>query len=186
MQRCQPAVRHVQGAGGVVVLAGPGRALVKRHDNVGPNHPLNVHHALGRKQMLAAVHVRAELHALFLNLPGVAERVHLVAARVGENGPVPAVELVQAAGRLQHLQPRPQVEVVGIAEDNLGLHIVLQRDLAHGLHGAGGAHRHENGRFDGAVGRLEQAGAGLGGGVLGEEVEGHAGWNGHPERSAAN
>jgi len=125
--------------------------------------------------MGAAINVRAEFYALFLNLPGIAERVHLIAARIGENGPVPAIELVQATGRAQHLQPRPQVEVVGIAENNLGLHILLQRGLRHGLHGAGRANGHENRGFDGPVGRFEAAGAGFGGGVLGEKVEGHVG-----------
>nr|GFD31182.1 hypothetical protein [Tanacetum cinerariifolium] len=56
----EPAMRHVQRAAGVVVLAGPGRAFIERHNNIGPDAALNIHHALGRKQVLRAVDVRAK------------------------------------------------------------------------------------------------------------------------------
>jgi hypothetical protein len=49
----------------------------------------------------------------------VRQRENLEAARVGEDRFVPADELVQAAELLDDLQPRPQKQVEGVAEDDL-------------------------------------------------------------------
>src|SRR3546814_9597397 len=68
-------------------------------------------------------------------------------ARVGEDRPVPAREAVQSAVCLDHLQPRPQVQVEGVAEDDFGAqraHLVGQ----HALDRAVGADRHEGRRSE--------------------------------------
>jgi hypothetical protein len=57
-------------------------------------------------------------------------------------------ELVQAASGLHDRVAGAQVEVVGIAEDDLRLHIVAQMGLLHGLDRADRAYRHENGGMD--------------------------------------
>jgi hypothetical protein len=49
----------------------------------------------------------------------VRQREHLEAAGIGEDRAVPARETVQAAVRLDDLEARPQVQVEGIAEDDL-------------------------------------------------------------------
>ena len=48
------------------------------------------------------------------------EAEHLVAAAVGQDRPRPADEAVQAAGARDEIVARPQVQVIGVAEDDLG------------------------------------------------------------------
>jgi hypothetical protein len=65
---------------------------------------------------------------------------------------------VQAAVLRDHVQPRPQPEVEGVAEHDLRAERVelLRR---HRLHRAVSAHRHERRRIDAAVRELEDAAA---------------------------
>ena len=78
-------------------------------------------HALFRaEEHRRAVGRRGEGHALLGDLAAVRQREHLEAAGVGEDRPVPAREAVQAAVRLDHFQARAQVQVEGVAEDDLG------------------------------------------------------------------
>ena len=48
----------------------------------------------------------------------------LIAAAVGEDRPVPADEAVQPAAPRDQLVARPQVQVIGVAEDDLGAEIL--------------------------------------------------------------
>src|SRR3546814_8544057 len=76
--------------------------------------------------------VRSEGDALLGDLVPVRQREHLEAARVGEDRPVTAREAVQSAVCLDHLQPRPQVQVEGVAEADFGAqraHLVGQHAL---------------------------------------------------------
>ena len=77
------------------------------------------------------------------------------------------LELVQAAGLEKRIQPGAQVEVVGVAEDDLGLDIRLQIPVIDTLDGSDGAHRHENGGADLTVVGRDHTRAGGGLGVLG-------------------
>jgi hypothetical protein len=99
------------------------------------------------------------------------EREDLEAARVGEDRPVPAREAMQAAVRFDDLQAGAQVQVEGVAEDDLGAE---RADLfgQHALHRAIGAHGHEGGRFHGAARKMQAAAAR--GAVVAQLFEGHA------------
>src|SRR5690606_21385056 len=88
--------------------------------------------------------------ALLRDLPLVRQREDLEAARVGEDRPVPAREAVQAAVRLDDLQPRAQEQVEGVAEDHLRAERA-QLAREHPLDGAVGADRHERRGFDRAA-----------------------------------
>src|SRR5690606_14668370 len=77
------------------------------------------------------------------------------------------------AGRAEHLAAGPEVEVVGVAEDDPGLHVGAEGARRDGLHRAGRADGHEHGRLDGAVVGGEAAGAGAA--VPRFEGEGHRG-----------
>ena len=70
--------------------------------------------------MTRAIEMRLELGALLANHPPLGETEDLIAAAVGEDGPVPADERVQAAQRRDPLVPRPQKQMVGVAEDDRG------------------------------------------------------------------
>src|SRR5690554_1441024 len=72
---------------------------------------------------------------------------YLETARVGQYGPVPLHEAVQAAVLLHDLGARAQPQVEGVAQYDLGADLVeLVRQ--HGLDAAIGAHGHEDRRLD--------------------------------------
>ena len=83
----------------------------------------------------------------------------LKAPAVRKDGLVPRVEPVQAAAPRYKLVAGPQVQVIGVSEDDFsadGVEIVG----CNGLHAANRADGHEDGRVYRAVGRLEDAGTG--------------------------
>ena len=81
-------------------------------------------------------------------------------ARVGENGLIPIHEAVQPAVLRDHVQPRTQPQVKGVAQNNLRLH-GLEFHGRHRLHGTVGTHRHEDRRFHDTVIQRHAAAAGL-------------------------
>ena len=131
-----------------------GQALVEHHRDVRTEAGLDVGGALGRQQMARAVEVRLELGAFFPDDAALGQAEHLEAAAVGEDRPRPADERVQAAAARDQLVARPQEQVIGVAEDDLGadrLEVAVQRRLDRALR----AHRHERRRLHDAVRRLE-------------------------------
>ena len=54
-------------------------------------------------------------------------------------------ELVQSAGLVQGVQAGPQVQMIGIAQDDLGPYIGRQIPVIHAFDGAHRSHRHEDG-----------------------------------------
>ncbi len=147
----QPAVRHVHRAFGVVKIARVWRALVKGHDDIGAYGALDLHHVLWRKKVPRAIYVALELHALFLNLAVGRERIDLIAAAVSEYIAVPAHELVQPARLLEDLGIWPQIEMIGIAQDDVGIDILLELALVHALYRGHGAHGHQDRGLNRAV-----------------------------------
>ena len=87
---------------------------------------------LRREPVERAVEVAAERHAVVVDDPQVAERDDLEAARVGEDRAVPVHEPVQAAEPCDALVAGPQVEVVGVGQDDrgAGLADVVRRSRA--------------------------------------------------------
>ena len=156
-----PAVRQVEALACVGKVCRSRRALVESHHDVRADGALDVHHLLGREEMLAAVDVGAELAALFREFANAGEGKHLKASAVGEHGAVEAVELMQAAGFLNDVQPRSQVEVIGVAEDNLRLDVASEFAQVHAFHAAERPHGHEYRRFNLAVVGFDDAGAGI-------------------------
>lgn len=155
----------MHGVFGVLLFARIWRALIKSHDNVCPDDPLNVHHTLRRKVVLAAIDVRLEAHAFFGDLAVVAQRIHLIAPTVGEDRALPAIEAMQAARPLQNIQPRPKVQVIRVTQNNLCPNIIFQFPLMHCLYRACGSYWHKDGRFDATVIGFKHAGSGFGLGV---------------------
>ena len=110
--------------------------------------------------MLRPVNVRAKLGPLLRNLATVTQRIDLIAPAIGEQWPVPSVELVQPSGLFEDVQPWTQIQVIGVAQNDLGLGVVLQGLLGHAFDRTSGPHRHENGGLDGAVIGLQGSGTG--------------------------
>ena len=147
------------------------QALVELHLDVGAEQPLDLHGAFRCQLVPLAVDMRLEDRALLGDLADLGERHDLEAARVGEDGPLPADEAVKPAEFRNLLGTRTEHEVIGIAQDDVG---ARRLDLVEieTLHGAHGAHRHEGGRADVAMPRLNRTKAGLAVGCVKGEAEG--------------
>src|SRR6185312_3071549 len=140
-----------------------GRAVIKRHGDVAAQRQLNLHRQLRRQQMRAAVEMRAEPYPFFGD---AAEGFFLVLARpqaedlvataVGEDGMGPGGELVQSAQAADALVTGAQIQMVGVAEDDLRPQS-FQIILADGLDRGPRAHRHEAGRGDVAMDGVQDA-----------------------------
>ena len=111
----EPVMCECEALLGVVVGGCARGAFVEGHYDVGTDAALDVDDLLGGEEMFRAVDMAAELTSLLAQLADAREREDLEAAAIGEHGAVEAVELVQAAGSLQHAGAGAQVEVVGVA-----------------------------------------------------------------------
>ena len=168
----QPAVRALGRARRVLARDVERRALVEDEREVGAQRGLDLHRRLGAHELLGAVEVGAEAHALLLDredAPGavrphrrapldlvgdgaVAHREDLEAARVGDDRRAPAHELVQAAEALDELVAGIEEQVERVPQD----HVVAEvRDLVReqALDGGLRRQRDERGRADGRRGR---------------------------------
>src|SRR5436190_16817415 len=119
--------------------------------------------------------MRTELSALLVDLAPRREAEQLIPAAVGEDGALPADETVQTAAARDQLVAGAQVQVIGVAEDDLraGLFEVA---LAHRLDASLRADRHERRRLHDAVRRaqLAKARGAVGRAKLETEPGGHA------------
>ena len=167
----QPALRQPKGLRGIAVVGVTRAAFVQGHDDIGPDDALGVHVVLRGKSVARTVDVRGEPAPFFGKLADGGQGKDLEAAAVREDGTVPMLELVQPAGLAEGVQAGTEVEVVGVAEDDLGLDVLLQILVVHALHRADGAHRHEDGGADLPVVGGNHAGAGGGPGIPGCELE---------------
>ena len=147
------------------------RTLVENHDDVAAQHFLDVHGFFRPKEDFAAIGRCSEGDALFGDLASMGQREDLEAAGIGEDGAAPFAEPVQAAVRLDHLQARTQVEVEGVAEDDLGAKVSNLLG-EHAFDRAVRADRHEGWRFHGAA-RKRKA-ATTGGAIGAQQFEGHS------------
>ena len=123
------------------------RALVEGHHDVGAEQPLDLHAALGAQVMERAVDVAAEGDPLLGELPELGQAHHLEAARIGQDRPLPVHEAVQPAEPRHPLGPRPQHQMIGVAEQDVGAGGADALGQ-HRLDRAGGADRHEGGGAD--------------------------------------
>ena len=103
----------------------------------------------------------AKLHTFLLDFADASQREHLKAAAVGQHRAVETVELVQTASRFQHFESWTQIEVIGVAEDDLCLDVVFQFMQMHRLHRGLRAYWHEDGRLDVAMICMDDAGTGV-------------------------
>ena len=166
----RPAPGQLHGQPRGVVGDGVGSAFVEGHHDVGAEGQLDVDGALRGEQVPRAVHVGLEGHAILGNARQIAQAEDLEAAAVGEDGQAPAHEVVQPAETADEFVAGPQVEVIGVAEDDRGA-AVEQVAGTQGLYGCLRAHRHEHGRVDDAVRRFQAPEAGLAAGVASKDIK---------------
>ena len=140
-----PAQRELHRTLDIAALGRQPHAFVELHGDVGTEQPLQLDRALGRQLEAQAIDVRAEGHRVFADLAQLRQRHHLEAAGVGQHGPVPAGEGLQAAEGGNAFGARPQHQVIGVAEHDIGAGIAHLAPVQ-ALHGACGADRHEGRR----------------------------------------
>ena len=147
----RPGAGVVHGARHELAGGGVRGALVQLHGDVGADELLDAHVLLGRPVDLAAVVDGLERDPVVGELHGVGEAEHLEAAGVGEHGAVVVHEAVDAPGLGHQLRAGAHGQVVGVREHHLAAELA---QLVGGdpLHRGGGAHGHEHGRVEVAVG----------------------------------
>ena len=127
-------------------------------DDVRAQGLLDLDRDLRRQEVGGAIDGGAELGAGLRDLPELGEAEDLKSARVGEDRAVPAHEAVQPAELLHDVVARPEKEMIGVGEDDLGAGLAeIVRPQR--LHRRVRADRHEDRRVDDAVGGREPAGA---------------------------
>ena len=131
------------------------QALVEHHHDVAAQRQLDVDGRLRREHVAVAVEMRLEHHALFGDLAQPAQAEDLEAAGIGEDRPRPVHELVQPAEPPDRLVPRPQIQMIGVAENDLGVEIVDQIPRQQALDGGLRPDRHEHRRLDVAMRRVQ-------------------------------
>lgn len=100
--------------------------------------------------MPRAIQVRAECDALVRHVLEVAQAEDLEAARVGQNRAGPRHESMKAAHSPNQLMPGPQIEMVGVGEQNLNVE-TFEVLLGLAFDGRGRADGHERRRLDDAM-----------------------------------
>ena len=125
-------------------------------DDVGAEQRLDFNRPLRRQREHRAVEMRAECHGVLVELAKLRQRHHLEAAGIGQDRAVPVHEFVQPAELGDALGTRPQHQMIGVAEQDLGAGCtdVLRRQP---LHRRLGADRHEGRRLHAAMRRLKLA-----------------------------
>jgi len=104
--------------------------------------------------------MRSELDPVGFDFADLGETEHLKTAAIGENRLVPIHELVQPAGGGDDIKPGPDVQVIGVAKDDLST-ALQQFARIHGLDAGLGADRHVNRRVHDAVRGFQFAQPGL-------------------------
>jgi len=138
----------------------PWAALVEGHHYVGTDDALGIHVVFGGESMPAAVDMALESASLSSQLTDWAEAEYLESAAVGKYGAVPVFELVEAACLAEYVQSGTEIEVIGVAEYDFGLHVLLKVFMIYPLHGAYGAYRHEYGGTDVPMVRMQHTAPG--------------------------
>src|ERR1043165_5733110 len=98
--------------------------------------------------------MRAEGHALFCDFSQFAEAEHLKSTRVSQNRPRPRHEMVKAAQLTNLLPPRPEIQVIGVAQQDFHSKL-FKYILRCRFHRALRTDGHEDGSFHLAVRREE-------------------------------
>ncbi len=140
-----PAERQLQRRPRFVMRRRKRRALVEHHLDVGAEQALHLDGALRRQLYRGAVDMRLEGDARFGNAAELGQRHDLIAAGIGEDRPVPMHEAMQAAEPGDALGARPQHQMIGVGEEDVGarrLHVFGE----HGFDRGASADRHEGGR----------------------------------------
>ena len=94
-------------------------AFVQDHDYVRSQLLLHADHHLGAEKVARAIYVGAKLDTILGDLALSGQAEHLEATRIGQDGAIPAHKAVQSAHLGHQVRSGTQIEVIGIAQDQL-------------------------------------------------------------------
>ena len=148
-------------------------ALIEGHRDIGAERDLHIHGMFRREEVAASIEMRAEVNSLVGDFAQTTEAEDLEAARVGQHGARPTDKAVQTAHAADRLVSGTQIEVVGVAKNDLGPE-GFDGVLGNGFDGSSGADGHEDRRIDGLMGQMDlRAAAARVGRLDNVEVETH-------------
>ena len=139
----KPSLSQFKRLGSVLFVSVTWTALVKRHHYVSADNSLGVNVILWSKSVPRTINVRLETATLLGDFSDFGQREHLESAAVRQDRSVPVLKLVKSADLFQGVETRPQIEMIGVAKDDLGLHILLQVPVIDPFDGAYRPDRHE-------------------------------------------
>src|SRR5262249_32064924 len=142
-----PTQRALHGVSGRLDGGGVRVALVENHRDVGAELRLDVRDFLGRQEMSRSVEVTSEFDALLSNRSSRCEAEDLVPSAVGQDRFWPSNEPMQAALPGDEVVAWPQVQVVGVAQQDLCTER-FQIAVSDAFDRPLGADRHERRRVD--------------------------------------
>jgi hypothetical protein len=147
-----PAQRQLHRALDIGALRRQPHAFIHLHGDVGAEQALHLDRALRRQLDFCAIDMRAEGHGPLADLAQIRQRHHLEAAGIRQHRPAPGGESLQAAERGDPFGARPQHQMIGIPQHDVGAGFAHLAPV-HALDGARGAAGHEGGRAHHAMGR---------------------------------
>ena len=120
--------------------------FIESHDDVCTQRLLDFYGTLWGNEVGRSVKMGLEGNTLFRNFGKLLETENLITPAVGEDGVVPVHKFVQTTQRTDQVVPWPEIEMIGIAKDNLRPRRfqVFRRQC---LYSCLGSHRHEAGGF---------------------------------------
>ena len=163
-------MRHLQTPSRVIVFARPRRAFVEHHRDIAPERGLDLHRDLRRDERRRTIDVVLKIDALFRDLAQLRQRENLVTAAVGQDRPIPIHEPMQSAEFSNHVEPRPNEQMIRVPENDLRLQL-NQLARADRFHAPLRPHRHKRRRLDHAVRGGEPPASGLRSVVPGEQLK---------------
>ena len=121
----KPAFGELEGLLRIGAVRVARAAFVQGHHYICAYNSLCINVVLWGELMLRAVYVGAEKAALFGDFAYGAQGKDLKASAVRENRPVPAFEFVKASGGLESVKSGPEIEVVGVPQNDFSFDVVL-------------------------------------------------------------
>ena len=115
-----------------------------------------------------------ELTTLVAEFADACERKDLETTRIGEDGAIPRVELMEAARLAEDIETWAQIEVIGVAQNDLGLDLLTEFGEMHTFHTAHRTYWHEDGGENLAVVGGNHTSTGIGGIVAMFYFESHS------------
>jgi hypothetical protein len=168
----QPPQRPLHAFPCQIVGCLPGDDVIERHGDVRAHGPLNLRRPLGGEGAVSSVHVALKLDAFFRDFSQPLEREDLEPPRIGEHGPVPGGEPMEAPHGAHGLLAWAEMQMIGVAQDDLGPGAPDVAGAEPTDH-AEGADRHERGGLHQSMGERQSPRARHTGGAINLKLEHH-------------